>query len=298
MRATWLALVVVVPLLASAAHAQLPVTQNGVPATLGVAIEDPGHPLAPGKLEALDIIVNYAVPPGGQPAPNPSDQENLSQPTHITFEPKSVPSWVMNVTFDPPMLNISVQPGGGSQSGHAKVILGIAPDAPALDKKEFVITAKAANNGNIAPAKGESPSINIKPAFVAKVNVTGPSEMIVPGGRWAEVPFTVRNLGNGELKVKLNVTARPQDSQVEYPQSITIPVNGSQLVLVRLRIPWTYGELGSLDLQATPLLDGDEGKPSRASMDVNGQSAVPVPDAAALLVAVGLLAAVRRPPRR
>ena len=45
--------------------------------------------------------------------------------------------------------------------------------------------------------------------------------MIVPGGRWTDVPFTVKNLGNGETKMKLNVTARPQDSQVDYPLSVT-----------------------------------------------------------------------------
>ncbi|MFA5862439.1 MAG: hypothetical protein WDA16_12165 [Candidatus Thermoplasmatota archaeon] len=295
-RAAWLALLVVVPIFASAAHAQPPAAPAGVPATLSVAIEDPGHALAPGKFEVLDILLNYAVSTGGQPAPDPNDQNNLSQPTRVTFEVKSVPFWVANVTFDPPMVNITIPFPSPSDSyqAHAKAILGIARDAPALVKKEFVITATATSNGNIASAKSDSPTINIKPAFVARVNVTAPASMIVPGGRWTELPFTIKNMGNGEQKVKLNVTARPQDSQVEYPQSITIPLNGTQVVNVRIRLPWTYGELGTLDFQATPLVDGDEGKPAHAAIDVNGQSAVPAVGLPLVAFAVGALALLRR----
>jgi hypothetical protein len=292
-----IALLILTALLPSAAHAQSPATP--VASLIAASVEDPGHPMTPGGNETLDMIVTYTVQSGGEPTPDPNNNETSAQPTQVTFQPKTVPPWVLSVTFVPPVLNVSVPlpTTGGQFTNNAKVILQIDPKAPALDKKEFVITARAAANGNIAPSQADSPSINLKPAFLAKVNVTAPTTLLVRGGRWTDVPFTVKNTGNGDSNVKFNVTARPQDSQVAYPANLTIPAGQSVTVNVRLRIPWTYGEGGAVELQSTPTTDtGDPGKVATTDVEVNGQSAVPSLGLGASLAALGLLAAARRRP--
>jgi hypothetical protein len=286
--------------LAPSVHAQtLPASPVMQPAQLSVFVEDPGHALAPGKVEPLDIGVNYNVPAGGQPTPDPSNNDTSAQPTRVTFAVKTLPPWVTNVTFVPSTVNISFPLGSpnAAYAAKAKALLTIDPKAPALDKREFVITATAQPNGNIGGASAESPSINLKPGFVPKVNVTAPTSMVVKGGRWTDMPFTIQNLGNHNTTVKLNVTARPQDSEVEFPTSVNVSVDGSQVVHVRLRIPWTYGEGGTLEVEATPLAisdDSQDGKPARANIDVNGQSAVPGVELPAALLSVGTLALLLR----
>jgi hypothetical protein len=275
----------------------------GPHATLGLALDDPAHPMAPGKNETLALLVTYAVSQAvGTPAPDPAnpDPDAFTNKTHITFSAKQTPSWVDNVTFDPP--DVYVQPalqGGNSPATHVRVVLRIDPRATALQKESIVVTAHADKNGAIPDATSESPAINLKPAFVTKVNVTAPASVIVPGGRWTDMPFTLRNLANGEETVKLNVTARPQNSQVEYPLSVVLPRDGSQVVAVKLRVPWTGAESGAVELEATPLspvADDPPGKPAHADIEVMGQSAVPGAGAGALVSVLGAAALLLRRP--
>lgn len=297
----WLPALVLAALLAPAALAQLPVGGGPVQSLTSVSVDDPGRALQPGKFELVLVIVNYRWNAGGTPAPgpDPSRAENDTQPTRVTLAVKQLPSWVANATFDPPELLMIVEPpvpgNSGTASSVVDLVLGIAPDAPALQREEIVVTATAEPNGNIAGSSGESPPVKLRGAVIAKLNVTSEPSKIVPGGRWTPMPFTVRNVGNTELKVKLNVTARPQDSQVEYPETVTLPRNGSAVVEVRLRVPWTGAETGIVELEATPLTEDESGTPARASIEVLGQSAVPVPGPLLALLAAWLLA--KRAPR-
>lgn len=284
-------------LLAPASLAQVEIPGGPSP-SLSVAVEDPGRSIAPGKTDALVILINYNVPLGGHPAPgsDPTSTTNDTRPTRISLEVKTMPSWIDNVSFEPPIVEIHMPAGAaaGSQSARAVAIIHAKSDAPALHREEFIVTARAEPNGNIPGKTSESPPINLRATFVAKVNVTAPESSIVPGGRWHDMPFTITNLGNAETKVKLNVTARPQDSQVEYPLSVTLPLGGSQEVVVRLRVPWTYGERGIVELEATPLTDQDEGKPTKRAIEVHGQSAVPTVQLPLMLAGLVALALLRR----
>lgn len=303
MRARLLALAAVLAL-PTLAHAQTPATPAPVTVTLNVSLEDPGHAMAPGKNETLELLVNYQVGPGGVPGPGPNpdptsgdpNSPNNTQRTKIHLSMKTTPSWVTNATFVPAVLEMAVEPGaGGASTRTAQLVFRIDPRAPALVKEEVVVVATADPNGNIQGKSAESPSINLKPAFIAKANVTALHEaLIVPGGRWTDVPFVVKNLGNGEAKMKLNVTARPQDSQVEFPQTIKVARDASETVNVRLRIPWTYGEGGTLELEALPLSEDDSGKATKGDVDILGQSAVPGTGVFAILVAGGTIALARR----
>lgn len=294
MRAWLLALLVLAPALASLAAAQGP----GTFASLTVAVEDPGRAFSPGRNESLNVLINYNVHPGGAPAPgpNPTEEGNETQPTRVTLSAKAIPSWVENVTFDPPVVEIKIPFGhvSGTIPALATAIVLVKPDAPALQREEFVVEAVAAQNGNLQEARAESAAIKLRAAFVARVNVTTEPSIIVPGGRWTDITFHVVNQGNAETKVELNVTARPQESEVDYPKSVTLPVRGAQDVVVRLRLPWTYAEGGIVELEAIPLTDDDEGKPARAETEIFGQSAVPAPPLAVALALVAGLALSRR----
>jgi hypothetical protein len=302
MRAALLAFLLVAPALAATAGAQVPL----VNATLSVAVDDPGHALVPGKNETLDVHVTYSpqagaqAAPGQNPDPNDPLNDNSSRKTRITFTIKTAPAWITNFTFEPPTIELPVTAGtGGGVATNAKLIVQIDPKAPALQKELLVITAKAEANGNVKEASQDSPEIKVKPAFIPKINITAPDAMVVPGGRWTELPYTLKNLGNAETKVKLNVTARPQDSEVEYDDTATVPLNGSTIVNVRLRLPWTASEAGTVELEATPLPLSDTdapGRPVHEDIDVQGLSAVPGADAA--LVAAGALVAIAIRSRR
>lgn len=293
MRAALLGLLLVALVLAPPALAQLPTGGGVVQSQVTVAVEDPGRALQPGKLETVNVLVNYFWSPGAVPGPGsePAGEQNQTQRTRVTLAVKQMPSWVANATFaNGEVIEVEVQgPGSSNAPNVVPLVLGIAPDAPALQREDIIVTAAADANGNIGPSRGESPPVKLRGAVVARVNVTSEASQIVPGGRWTVMPFTVRNDGNTELKVQLNVTARPQDSQVEYPTTVTIPRNESARVEVRLRVPWTYSIGGIVELEAIPLVDDEEGKPARSEIEVLGQSAVPVGPLAGLAVILAAL---------
>ena len=279
-------------LLAPPAAAQVP-ADAVVRSQLSVSVEDPGRALQPGKMEAIVVLLSYSWSTGAQPGlgSDPTKEENASQRTRVHLAVKQQPSWVANATFEQETVELAVNgPASGTSAAVVNLILGIDPRAPALQREEIVVTATADPNGNLGSASGESPPVKLRAAIVAKLNLTAEAAQVVPGGRWTVMPFTLRNDGNTELKVKLNVTARPQDSQVEYPESVTLARDQQQVVEVRLRVPWTGAETGIVELEAVPLLDDEDGRPARASIEVLGQSAVPAAGPLVALLAALLLA--------
>jgi hypothetical protein len=93
-----LALLLVAPLLASVVGAQVP---GAVDPSLSVAVEDPGKALGPGKNESLNVLLNYNLRPGSIPAPgpDPTSEENATQPTRVTLTAKALPSWIESIRF-------------------------------------------------------------------------------------------------------------------------------------------------------------------------------------------------------
>lgn len=291
------ALVLLAILLAPTALGQLAV----IPVTLTVFIEDPGRAFIPGANESVTVVVNYAPAQGGRPAPAPSaDRPEDTMPTRVTFTPKSTPSWITSVTFDPPevLIYMGVNRSGGSQGGRTQAILAIAPDAPALERELFTVTATAEPNGNIVGATSESGELKFRATTIGKLNVTAEPVAIIPGGRWTTIPFTIRNEGNSEIVAKVNVTTRPENSQVEFPTTLQLKRDEIRTIEVRLRTPWTGAEFGTLELQAAPILDGEEGPASRAEVDIRGESAVPATGVPALLAGLAALALLARRVRR
>lgn len=299
MRAPLAASVLLAALLAPAAVAQFGV----VTASVAASVEDPGRALVPGANESVGILVNYRVGSGAQPTPAPTpDRPENTTPTRITLAIKEQPSWVLGATFDPSVIEIPLgidrSPGGatgGNYPARANVILQVAPDAPALQREDIVVTAVAEPNGNIAGATGESAPVKLRATVVGKLNVTPPgASTVIAGGRWTSVPFEVRNEGNSEIVAKINVSTRPENSQVEFLDTLTLAPGATQTVDVRIRTPWTNAELGTLELVAIPIVDGDEGEPARGETELLGTSAVPGAPAAFLLGALGALALARR----
>lgn len=287
------ALLLLLPL-ASFAQAQAPV----VPATLIVTVEDPGRALQPGGESPVNVIVNYRPGQGAHPAPDP-DEPQLVNKTRITLEPKTLPSWAVGARIEPAEFWVDIPPqgaAGGTFNLRTTMFVNLSADAPALQREEVVVVGRAEPNGNIQGAQAESQPIKLRPAVVGLLNVTSADPLVViPGGRWSVVPFSVRNDGNSNLTARLNVTLRPENSQVEFPETVTLAPGESTTVEVRVRTPWTNAEAGDLELQALPLLDDESGKASAASVQVSGQSAVPAaPAGVALLTWLALAGARRR----
>src|SRR5581483_5949622 len=163
------------------------------------------------------------------------------------------------------------------------VILRIAKNAPAGNHQNLSVDLIADPNGPTPGATGTTSEIALRPGAVPK------------GGSWQPVRFHVTNVGNGQITARLNVTVRPQDSIVDFPATLTLDPGQTLPVDVMLRLPWTYGESGALELEATPLGAGDEeGKPAHADVDIAGQSAVPALEPLVAVAAVGMLALLRR----
>lgn len=251
-----------------------------VPSSLGVSASDPGGGgLMPGAITQVGVAVNYDVPRQGRPAPAPTfERPEGTAPTRITLAANAVPSWVTNVTFDPPEFYVYVDVGNATTTSYRRTSiahLNLSPDAPAQQREPFIVTATAEPNGNIAGATADSPELRLYARVVGVANVSGPERVVLPGGRWSSVEFNVRNDGNAPILMKINVTVRPENSQVEFEDTLQLDANASTMVPVRVRTPWNAAEFGTLELEATPIVDGEAATPSRATVDVLGESAVP-----------------------
>lgn len=293
MRRGILAPLALLALVASTALAQAPVVEP----QLSVFVEDPGRAFTPGAAESVTIVVNYNPTQTGRPAPQPTaERPENTAPTRVTLAVKSQPTWVSAVAFEPPELLIAMGIENTSTSfvQRATARLTVAPDAPALQREDFIVTATAEPNGNIQGASADSPELKVRALVVGKLNVTSEPMLVLPGGRWVDVPFTVRNDGNSDIVAKVNVTVRPENSQVEFRDTLELELGETKIVDVRVRTPWTNAELGTLELEATPIVDGEEVNPARFEVAVRGTSAVPGAPLPSVLVALLLLSRLRR----
>lgn len=283
-------------LLVPAALAQLP-SPTPTP-QLTVSASDPGGGgLLPGATTDVPVIVNYNPTPTGRPAPAPTpDRPEDTAPTRITFSMKSVPAWIDNVTFEPSEVFIDIGPEQATTTSHRREVVAhvnVSADAPAEQREPFVVLATAEPNGNILGTTAESAELRLYSRVVGLANVTGPASVTLPGGRWSTVEFSVRNDGNAPLLMKINVTVRPENSQVTFDDTLQLDAGASALVPVEVRTPWTNAEFGVLELEATPIVAGEPATPARAEVAVVGESAVPLPGPV-WLVAIMVAAALRR----
>lgn len=283
------------------ATALAPIVQAQAPNTapqLTVSLADPGRAFVPGANETIEVLITYRLPPGARPAPAPTLErpENLT-PTRITLSAKQIPSWATGATFDPPEVVIEYglrDTTEAAKNARANMTLAIAPDAPALVREEAIVVADASSNGAVPAASSESPPLKLRVGPVARLNVSAEPTQLISGGRWSVVPFTVANLGNSDIVAKLNVTVKPENSQVEFPDTLELKVNESRVVEVRVRTPWNAAEIGELELEATPILDGEEAQAASTTVQVTGRSAVPASGIALVLAALAIAARRRR----
>lgn len=265
-------------------EAQAPSPSAGV----RLKVLDPARAFDPGSEGILQVSGDYDVRYAAG-NPNVDLSGNGSGPTRITFVVMEMPSWVASASVEPP--EIWVEPpltsAAGAQTAFGGVIvrLNISPDAPALQREPFVLEAIAEQNGAIPEARGVSPPLPLRAAEVASANVSGPAgPVVIDGGSWNVVTFQVRNDGNKDTTFLLNLTVRPEMSEVEFPRELQLAVDESVEVPVRIRTPWTERETGTLELEAVPLTEDDEGPASRFAVDVVGESAVPFPSVGLVVV--------------
>lgn len=275
--------------------------------TLSINIQDPARALQPGASEVLVLSpVVYRVPQSAAGEPDPSNTINFTRPTRITFAVIQKPDWVLDARVEPSELLVyppnNVDGRTSVELLGLVVVLNISPDAGAGRSKpseSLIVQGTAEPNGQIPGRTQESSEMPLRVALVADIEVSSPlaSPFVLKGGEWTKVPFEVRNLGNDDLTVVLNVTLKPELSEVRLPRElqVVIPRNGTHQIEIEIRTPWTERERGTLELEATPLLDDSEGKAVRHSLDVEGASAAPGPGVLpVLLVAAGIGIALRR----
>lgn len=303
------AALVALALLAGAASVPLALAQEQLGSTtLAINIVDPARALQPGATEVLILSpVVYRVPQSAAGEPDPTNTQNFTRPTRITFSVVEKPDWVLDAQVVPSeLLVIPPNQFDGRTSVELLglvVLLNVSPDAGAQSRQSLVVEGTAEQNGQIPARTQRSSEMPLRVALVADLEVTSPlaSPFVLKGGEWTKVPFEVRNLGNDDLTVVLNVTLKPELSEVRLPKElqVVIPRNGTHLVEIEIRTPWTERERGTLELEATPLLEASEGKAERHALEVEGASAAPGPGLlpVALLLA-GLAVAYRRRWRR
>ena len=293
-RVPLLALLVLAPALV--AHAPAASAQVGlIDSQLSVSVLDPGGTgLPPGGESPVLVTITYNAGVGRQTAIDPATGNPV--PTQVRFEIVRKPSWVNATRFEPAVANVTL-PTSGNGAGNTTLFLSVAADAPARVREELVVKATAEPNGNVRGSTAESAPIKLRARVITRVNITAGTEspVFLQGGRWSYVPFVVRNDGNDEMTAILNVTTRPEDSQIELEnKTLILPRGGSATVEVGIRMPWTAGSLGTLELEAQPLAEDEEPRAGRAAVDVNAASAVPGPSAALALACVAALALARR----
>lgn len=289
-----LALAILVVLVAPSALAQLALIQP----TISVFATDPGKAFTPGAREPVVVVVTYQPGNGGRPTPAPTpDRPEGTAPTRVTLAAKTLPSWVTDITFDPPEILIRMGIENSTRATYsepATAYLNISPDAPALQREDLVVTATAEPNGNLQGRSAESPPLKLRATTIGKLNVSAEASAPIAGGRWSDVTFQVRNEGNSDIVAKINVTVRPESSQVEFTDTLQLKRGETLPAVVRIRTPWTNAEFGTLELEATPIVEGEEGNAARAEVDVRGASAVPGAPVGALLALLVLAAIARR----
>lgn len=291
MRAAGLFAALIVLAALPSALAQLPVP-GGVTTSLSVILVDSGKPAFPERSTLVPIQIAYQWQAGGA----------SNTPTRIELLVEEAPGWAVNAHVDPPVLEAKV-PGASSTPRfdtraelNATLNFTVPRHAPAFQTGNFTVLARAAPNGNLAGSEGRG-ILTTRPDYVGNLSLAAP-HVVARGGGWTTVPWTVTNHGNGATQVKLSVQIKPEPSEVELPTAVSIPVNGSAVLELKLRLPWTTGIDGTLNVTA----DGTSVVNPRATAvqavggtTVDGRSAVPLPAWLPLAAAAMALALLRKP---
>lgn len=288
MRRLALAALILLPLLGTAA-AQLPV--SGVATAVSVILVDSGKPAIPERPTLVAIQIAYTWSSGGA----------SNAPTTIQLTVEGAPSWGANAHVEPATVTATLPPETAAFGGRAELNATLnftAPrGAPAFQTGNFTVLAKAGANANLAASEGRG-ILTTRPDFVGNLTVTAPP-IVATGGSWEPIPFTVTNLGNGATQVALSIVQKPEPSELELPAAKTIAVNGTALFEIRLKLPWTTGVDGTLNVTATGTsVVNPRASPVEvlAGTTVDGRSPVGAPTAGlvGLAIAIGVFVARRR----
>lgn len=283
--------------LAGVAGGPFVAAQGVIDPTLTVAVVDPGTDLVPGQATPLVVRVGYGYGVGS------ASQEPIS----VTLEILDQPEWA-EITIEPSVVSFEIPPQAAVLTGREEkevfANVTVTGEAPARARDNFTVKATSNPGGNLGGAESTSPSIYLRTAYVALLNVTGPAgEVRVRGGRDEVVPFVVTNLGNGLADVTFRVVTKPENSAVSAPSEFTLARGEAATVDVLVRTPWIATERGLLEVEAVVVIDEDKeelSEPAIASVEIVGEAVVPSLGPAGALVGLAgvALALAARPSRR
>lgn len=283
---TLLLATVALPALAPGAEAQALPAQP-VPTTLTVLVIDSGRPAVPERPTQVAVRVVYGWGPGGA----------ATDHTPIDLEVTGAPEWALDPHFEEPVVYANLSHSSAFTRRvevNATLNFTVSAGAQAFQPGNVTVLAKARPNGNLGASQGEG-TLTTRPAFVGALNATA-DPAVVRGGVWSPVGITVRNDGNGPTKVKLEIVTKPEPSEARLPAEVVLQRNETRVLDVELRLPWTTGVDGLLQVKVLgasaqdPLSDPVE---TTAAATVDGQSAVPGPGWALVAGAAAALAGLR-----
>ncbi|HLE97047.1 MAG TPA: hypothetical protein VI997_06710, partial [Candidatus Thermoplasmatota archaeon] len=233
-----LVLAAVLLALGGLASAQTGVVQSST----GVLLSDLGGPVEPGTFRNMTVKVTYRHGIGAVAA----------TPTEVTLEAVEVPPWAQ-FTLEPTTFTFDVDPATqDEQSAEAFAVLTIDPKAPAFQRGNLTVVARAVANGNVRESQGQS-QIFVIPGFNATMRIDAPDDMRIRGGTAAVLPFLVTNLGNADAEVEIGLPSKPETARVELaPTSARMRPGESIEGEVRLRASWVETAQGILTIEVKP----------------------------------------------
>lgn len=212
------ALVLTVLTLVGAASAQSVAPVQG---DATVTLEFPEPPaIEPGETRSIPVTVIYEY--GGQGS---------------TTGEVDVDFWVesespASASISPSPLTIQVDDSEQRGEGTATLEVTMSEDAAAFDTPSVEVDAKAQRSGTVEASERVETETRPEVAYVADLRLSlGKEEVTVRPGSIANVPITLRNLGNGDARFEFVEVESPDGIGVTppSPQSVSYQEGSNQL---------------------------------------------------------------------
>ncbi len=291
-RAAWIALLLLAPLVVAAAPAMA--QQAFVTTSVDMTLPNLARPVPPGESSVFNnsVTVRYNWQQGGS-----------SDPTEVRIEVVEEPSW-LNSTFSPDLIEFNTidQPTGGPETFITNLTLEADANAPAFEETIARYRVVAEENGMLQGSE-RIIEFEVTAGFKGRIQATLPGGERVPaqGGFVTKVPVRLENLGNGPVIVEAEVVRFPAESKIAVPVDIvlgTSPEDRVRTVHLDVEVPWKVSEEGPVEVRFTPshAQRGDRGPQAEIGFELDGNSVVPIPGPSPWLVValVGLLVLARR----
>jgi hypothetical protein len=242
----------------------------------------PMPPIAPGTNATVEGNLTYSY------------DARTDNATSVSLTLEDGPAWLLSSLSDA-ALSVPANASGNVTSVHVRVMLAVAPGAPALARHALGVRVTASGNPPLDPAVNTA-TLGVQVAFQGKLAV----EALPLGKQRPGEPFNLQlrftNEGNGPTKVTLDARAAEKGVQVVAPPPFILDVGDAARVVnvsavapagtFPVTVRWTSAHAYDASLA---------GGAGETTVTFTAQSGdVPGPGLALALAALALTAAARR----